>query len=77
MRGLLVLGIVLLLGGVAMLIWPSFTVTTTEEVLDVGPVEVTTEDLDRVALPPAIGIGAAIAGVALIVIGSRRTGRTA
>ncbi len=77
MRGLLVLGIVLLVGGLAMLIWPSFTYTTTEEVLDVGPVEVVTEDRDRVTVPPVLGIGSAIAGVALIVVGSRRVGRTA
>ena len=77
MRGLLVLGIVLLIGGLAMLAFPAFTYTTTEEVLDVGPVEVTTQDRDRVELPPVLGIGAAVAGVALIVLGSRRVGRTA
>jgi hypothetical protein len=77
MRGLLVLGIVLLLGGLAMLAWPAFTYTTTEKVLDVGPVEVTTQDRDRVELPPVLGIGSAIAGIALIVLGSRRVGRMA
>ncbi|NOT25995.1 MAG: DUF3185 domain-containing protein [Acidobacteria bacterium] len=77
MRGLLGLGIVLLLGGLAMLAWPAFTYTTTEKVLDVGPIEVTTEDRDRVELPPVLGIGAAVAGITLIVLGSRRAGRTA
>lgn len=77
MRGLLVLGIVLLLGGLAMLVWPAFTYTTTDEVLDIGPVEVTTQDRDRVELPPLLGIGAAVAGVVFIVLGTRRTGKLA
>ena len=73
MRGLVVLGIVLLIAGVALLVWPAVTFTTTEEVLDIGPVEVTTEDRDRIEFPPILGIGAAVAGVALIVLGSRKT----
>ena len=73
MRGLVVLGIVLLIAGVGVLVWPAVTFTTTEEVLDIGPVEVTTEDRDRIEFPPILGIGAAVAGVALIVFGSRKT----
>jgi uncharacterized membrane protein HdeD (DUF308 family) len=70
---MVVLGIVLLIAGVAALAWPAITYTTTEEVLDIGPVEVTTEDRERVELPPVLGIGAAVAGVALIVLGSRKS----
>ena len=73
MRGMVVLGIVLLLAGVAVLAWPAVTYTTREEVLDIGPVEVTTEDRDRIDFPPILGIGAAVAGVAFIVFGSRKT----
>ena len=73
MRGMVVLGIVLLIAGLAALVWPAITYTTTEEVLDIGPVEVTTEDRDRINLPPILGVGAAAAGVAFIVLGSRRT----
>ena len=73
MRGLVVLGIVLLIAGVGVLVWPAVTFTTTEEVLDIGPVEVTTEDRDRIEFPPILGIGAAVAGVAFIVFGSRKT----
>ena len=73
MRAMLILGVFLFIVGVAALVWPAFTYTTTEEVLDVGPVEVTTEDRERVEFPPLLGLGVAAAGVALIVIGSRRT----
>jgi len=73
MRGFIWLGIVLLVAGLAALAWPVITYTTTEEVLDVGPVEVTTEDRESIALPPVLGGVAAAAGVALIAMGARRT----
>ena len=55
MRAMVMFGIVLFIAGLAVLVWPAFTYTTTEEVLDIGPVEVTTEDRDRVELPPLLG----------------------
>jgi hypothetical protein len=72
MRGLAILGIVLLLGGLAALIWPSITYTKTEKAVDLGPIEVTTQDKERIPLPPIVGITAAASGVVLIVVGSRR-----
>jgi uncharacterized membrane protein HdeD (DUF308 family) len=72
MRGLVVFGIVLLLAGLAALIWPAITVTTTEKAVDLGPIEVLTEDKDTLPLPPVFGIAAAATGVVLIAVGSRR-----
>jgi hypothetical protein len=72
MRGLAVLGIVLLLGGLAALIWPSISYTKTEKAIDLGPIEVTTENKEHIPLPPVFGIAAAAAGVVLIAVGSRR-----
>jgi hypothetical protein len=70
---MLVLGIVLLLAGLAALVWPAITFTDRDTVLDVGPVEVTTEERETVPLPPILGGVAVAAGVALIAIGARRT----
>ena len=72
MRAIVLLGIVLFIAGLAVLVWPTFTYTTTDEVLDIGPVEVTTQDRERVELPPLLGLGAAAAGITMIVLGSRR-----
>ena len=72
MRGLAVLGIVLLLAGLAALIWPAITVTHTEKAVDLGPIEITRQDRDTIPLPPIFGIAAAAAGVTLIAVGSRR-----
>ncbi len=72
MKGLAILGIVLLLGGLAALIWPAITVTHREKAIDLGPIEVTREDKDRIPLPPIFGIASAAAGVVLIVMSRRR-----
>ena len=73
MRGLMILGIVLLLGGLLALAYPAITYTKTEKVLDIGPLEVTTENHERIPLPPILGGVAAAAGVALIVMGRGKT----
>ena len=72
MRAMIMFGIALFIAGLAALVWPAVTYTTTDEVLDLGPLEVTTQDRERIDLPPAFGIATAAAGVALIAIGSRR-----
>ena len=72
MRGLVVLGIVLLLGGLGALIWPAITYTKTEKAIDIGPVEVQTQRKESIPLPPIAGIAAIAAGVTLIIVGRRR-----
>jgi len=72
MKPLAVLGIVLLLAGLAALIWPSISYTKTEKAVDLGPIEVTTQDRKHIPLPPVFGIASAAAGVVLIAMGSRR-----
>ena len=72
MKGLGILGIVLLLGGLAALIWPAITVTRTEKAVDLGPIEIQTEDRDTIPLPPLFGIAAAATGVVLIAMSRRR-----
>jgi hypothetical protein len=73
MRGLMILGIVLLLGGLLALAYPAITYTTTEKVVDIGPVEVTRQEHERIPLPPILGGVAAAAGVALIAMNRGRT----
>lgn len=72
MKGIAILGIVLLIGGLAALIWPSITYTRTEKAVDLGPIEITREDKERIPLPPVFGVVAAATGVTLIVLGRRR-----
>lgn len=72
MRGLVLLGVLLLVGGLAMLAWPAITYTRTEKVVDLGPVEVTADRQRRIPLSPVAGGLAAVAGLVLIVSSRRK-----
>jgi len=67
-----VLGIILIVVGLIGLLWGGITWTDRETVLDVGPIEVTTEDRDRLPLPPVAGGICVAVGAALLIAGSRR-----
>lgn len=67
-----VLGIILIVVGLIGLLWGGITWTDRETVLDVGPVQVTTEDRDRLPLPPVAGGICVAVGAALLIAGSRR-----
>jgi hypothetical protein len=67
-----ILGIVLIVLGLAALAYQGVSYTTKEKVLDIGPITATAERTKRIALPPVVGIVAVVAGVALLVVGSRK-----
>jgi hypothetical protein len=72
MKGTQILGIVLIIAGVLLLAYGGFSYTKREKVLDIGPVEATTEQHRTVPVPPIVGGAAVIGGIALLVVGSRR-----
>lgn len=67
-----ILGIVLIVVGLAALAYQGFTYTTREKVLDLGPIEATAERSRTVPIPPVLGIVAVAAGVVLVVVGARK-----
>lgn len=71
MKGIVLVGLIVLLAGLGALAWPSITYTKTEKVADLGPIHVTKEDKTRIPLSPIAGGAAVIAGIAMIVAGSR------
>ena len=72
MKATAVVGVVLIVLGVAALAYQGFTYTTRETVIDLGPIHATADREKTVPLPPILGITAVAAGVALLVIGSRK-----
>ena len=72
MRGMKLLGVILLVAGLAGLAWPVISYTKTEKVVDLGPIEVTAEREKHVPVPPIVGGLAAVAGLVIIVAGSRK-----
>ena len=71
MRPLAWVGVLLVVLGIGMLAVRSFSYTTTEKVLDVGPIHATADKEHDVYLYPAAGIAAILIGGALVVFGRR------
>ena len=72
MRPAQIIGVLLIIGGIAALLMGGFSFTRSEEVLDIGPVEASVERRERVPLPPIVGGLALAAGVALLFVGSKK-----
>lgn len=68
-----ILGIVLIVAGIALLIFRGFNLETKEEVVDVGPLEVNKTENRWIGWPVYTGAIAIIAGVILIIADRRRS----
>jgi drug/metabolite transporter (DMT)-like permease len=71
-RKLVGIGLVIL--GVIALVWGGVFWTDRDTILDAGPLEVTTEDREGVAVPPVLGVIALIGGIVLLALPARRKG---
>jgi uncharacterized membrane protein YidH (DUF202 family) len=65
------IGILLIVLGVIALAVGGINYTTREKVLDIGPVQATTEKHKTIPLSPIVGIAALAGGIALVVAGAR------
>ena len=68
------LAIALVVAGALTLAYPAIRYTTRETVIDVGPIEVTTDETKTIPLPPILG-GTAIALGLVLLVTERRRGR--
>lgn len=71
MRPAGIFGIILIALGVVALVTKGFSFTK-QETHDLGPLEVTTTEKERVPVAPIVGGLAIAAGVALLFVGNRR-----
>jgi hypothetical protein len=55
-----------------MVLYNSFNFTTTEKVVDIGPIEINKEVNHPMAWSPIIGIVLAVGGVVLLVTGTNK-----
>jgi hypothetical protein len=72
MRPLGILGLVLILLGIAGLIVGRFHYATEKKVVDVGPIEATAKEQHTVDIPDIAGVVAVLAGGFLVYVGRRR-----
>ena len=71
MRGLTLIGAVLVLLGVAALLFGHFSYTETKPVLTAGPIVINSQEDHTVWIPTIAGIVVLLAGAGLIVAGRR------
>jgi hypothetical protein len=67
-----ILGMALIVVGIVTLLYGGISWTHREKVVDLGPVEVTQEERERLPVPPIAGGLILAAGVALVIAGRRR-----
>jgi hypothetical protein len=67
------LGIILIIAGILMLIFRSFSFTKEEKVIDVGPLEVNKKENKTIGWPVYAGGIAVAAGVIILVAGRKKT----
>ena len=73
MKPIIWAGILLIvLGGLA-LAYQGFTYTHRENVIDIGPIHATRDDHERVSIPPIVGGLVLVGGIALLVVGGKKS----
>ena len=72
MRAATIIGILLVLLGIAALIFGGFSFVQQETVIELGPVDVEAAERERVPLPPILGVVSLVGGILLIALGSRK-----
>jgi len=65
------IGIVLIVFGVLALALGGFSYTKREKVLDLGPLQASTESRKTIPIAPIAGVGALVGGIALVLVGSK------
>ena len=71
MRPLVIVGIILIAIGVVALAYQGISYTTTERVVDIGPIKIDAQKEKTLPLPPVLGGVAVAAGVVLLIFGAR------
>jgi len=72
MKGTTIIGIILIILGIIGFIIGGFSFTTSEEVANVGPLELEKEETHSVPITPIASGIAVIAGIVLVVAGTRK-----
>lgn len=72
MKPITIVGILLIVLGVIALAYEGITYTTSEKVIDIGPLKASVEKKKTIPLPPVLGALALVGGVVLLISGTRR-----
>jgi hypothetical protein len=73
MKTYTLIGIILIIIGIAAFAYQGITYTTRENIVDLGPLHVTAEKTRTFPLPPIVGALALVGGIVLLVVGSKKS----
>jgi hypothetical protein len=73
MTAMRIAGVALIVLGIVALVWGGVFWTDRDTVIDAGPLTVTTEEREGLALPPVVGGIALVAGIVLLVLPARKS----
>ncbi|MEO8398217.1 MAG: DUF3185 domain-containing protein [Ignavibacteriaceae bacterium] len=71
MKTATIAGIVLIILGIFGLLFKTITYTKKEKVVDLGPLEVTSDKKETIPIPTILGGVALVGGIILVVVGSK------
>ena len=73
MKPRIIIAVILITLGIAAFAYQGINYTTREKVVDIGPIQVTSEKTKTISLPPIIGVIALAGGIVLLVMGVRKS----
>lgn len=72
MKSLVLLGVILIVLGIAGLVVANISITEQKTVLDAGPLKVTRNEKKTVPIPTIAGVVAVVVGLGLVIVGKGR-----
>ena len=73
MKPLTIIGLVLIIAGIAGLVLGRFSYTTEEKVVELGPLVATADKEHTIHIPDVAGVAAIAVGAFLVYVGRRKT----
>ena len=72
MKSTALIGLILIVLGIAALAYQGITYTRRETLVNIGPIHAEAERQHTIPLPPIIGVAAVVGGIVLLVAGVRK-----
>ena len=72
MKPTLAIAALLIILGIAAFAYQGISYRTREKVVNLGPIQVTSERTRTIPMPPILGAVAIVGGIALLVLGTRK-----
>ena len=72
MKAATIIGIILIIGGILGFIFKGISYTEKEKIVDVGPIEIESEEEETIPIPEILSGVAVVGGIVLVAVGGKR-----